>query len=291
MMDDHGLLRDLARTAREEEAEEQQRWDRWDRLNDGALSAEEEAELRSLAASSVEAERAFEAFRPLSPDFRARVVAEIGPLGVRADAAPAESASPVEAPYQEERPRKEREETSHGRLTFPWWPTGFGWRLGFLGSGPTAAAALFFILRLPPLPQFTITEVSPGVETTRSAETRAVPALMAGEAFSAVAHPAAKPSDRAKIEPRCYVLPSPPAERKLRTANCTAPARESTTGAFKIEGRLPPDLPSGSATLWIVIAYRGDHPASDFIEKLPANRPTQTRTWDAEPVPIEVQAP
>lgn len=279
-MHDSGFLRELARTAREEAAEEQQRWDRWDRLTDGALSPEEEAELRALAATSVEDAQAFEAFRPLDSDFRARMVETIWPL---VSPVPAEVAPPVETPVREERPRPVREETSRRGFTFPWW------RPVFVGPGlAAAAAALYLMLRLPPVPPFMIADLKSGVDMERGAGTTEVPALLAGEEFTAVAHPARKLPARAEIEPRCYVLPPPPAE--IYTVKCTS-KQHPETGAMKINGQLPQNLPTGPATLWIVLANRGDQPKADDVERLPTIGSTRTRNWDAEPIPIEVQAP
>ena len=71
-------MRELGHLAKEEEGEERSRLDeRWDRLAAGTLSAEEEAELRALAETSPEAREAWEAFRPLGPEFQARVVERI----------------------------------------------------------------------------------------------------------------------------------------------------------------------------------------------------------------------
>jgi hypothetical protein len=77
-MNDDKFLQEIAQVSRELEAEERRRLDeRWDRLSSGDLSAEEEAELRALAATSDEAREAYEAFRPLGADFQARVVQAI----------------------------------------------------------------------------------------------------------------------------------------------------------------------------------------------------------------------
>ena len=51
--------------------------ERWDRLAAGTLTAKEEIELKALAASSPEAMEAYVAFKPLGPDFQARVVSAI----------------------------------------------------------------------------------------------------------------------------------------------------------------------------------------------------------------------
>lgn len=86
------MLRELGRLAREEAEADEARFDeRWDRLAAGTLTAEEEAELEALAASSPEGKEAFEAFRPLGADFQAQMVAK-----VRAElASPARNEVPV----------------------------------------------------------------------------------------------------------------------------------------------------------------------------------------------------
>lgn len=72
------LLKELGDLARHEgEAEGARLDERWDRLAAGTLTAEEEAELKALAASSPEAREAYAAFRPLGADFQARVVSTI----------------------------------------------------------------------------------------------------------------------------------------------------------------------------------------------------------------------
>src|SRR5687768_15946406 len=77
-MNEERLLRELGHLAKEEERTERARLDeRWDRLAAGTLSAEEEAELLALAETSPEAREAWEAFRPLGPEFQARVVEKI----------------------------------------------------------------------------------------------------------------------------------------------------------------------------------------------------------------------
>lgn len=77
-MSEDRLLRELGHLAKEEEGAELARLDeRWDRLAAGTLTAEEEAELRDLAETSTEAREAWEAFRPLGPEFQARMVERI----------------------------------------------------------------------------------------------------------------------------------------------------------------------------------------------------------------------
>src|SRR5215210_8874971 len=77
-MSEDRLLRELGHLAKEEEGAEKARLDeRWDRLAAGTLTTEEEAELLALAETSPEAREAYEAFRPLGPEFQARVVEKI----------------------------------------------------------------------------------------------------------------------------------------------------------------------------------------------------------------------
>ncbi|HXU32854.1 MAG TPA: hypothetical protein VN851_19965 [Thermoanaerobaculia bacterium] len=281
-MDDSGFLRDLARTALEEEAEEPQRWERWDRLADGNLSPEEEAELQTLAATSSEDKMAFEAFRPLDEDFRARMAGMFGQL-VPGSASPAEAEAP-EVPVPEERPRPVREEKNRRGFTFP------GWRLGFAGPGLAAAAvAFYFVIFLPRLPVITVTEVKSGIETRRGDQKpQATTALVAGAQFTAEMHPAAKLSSLAPLAPRCYLKLRKPNDRKLITVKCAASDR-FPNGAMKIQGSLLGDLPAGPATLWIVLAYPGHQPEEVEIEKLLTDRPARKRYWDAEPTEIEVR--
>jgi hypothetical protein len=74
-MSDDAWLRELAQLAQEqEEADRMQLDERWDRLAAGSLSAEESEELRALAETDPEARQAYEAFRPLGPEFKERTL-------------------------------------------------------------------------------------------------------------------------------------------------------------------------------------------------------------------------
>jgi RNA polymerase sigma-70 factor (ECF subfamily) len=76
-MNKDSILSELGALARREGEAESPLDERWDRLAAGTLTAEEDAELRALAASSDEAREAYEAFRPLGAAFQARVVSAI----------------------------------------------------------------------------------------------------------------------------------------------------------------------------------------------------------------------
>jgi hypothetical protein len=134
-MSEDRLLRELGHLAREEDGAERARLDeRWDRLAAGTLTAEEEAELHALAETSPEAREAWEAFRPLGPEFQARVVARIARGG-------------------------------RGRV-LPFRPA---LRIGGWLTAAAAAAAITVMLLLPdaPLPDYQIASVSGGSSETR----------------------------------------------------------------------------------------------------------------------------
>ncbi len=286
-MNNSGFLRDLARTAREEDAEEQQRWDRWDRLNDGDLFPEELAELRA------EDEMAFEAFRPLGADFNARVVEKIGPL------IPAPRPVPIPVPVPEPLP------PSPSPLPFPARLRRSVRRTGFVGSRFAEAAALVLMVRMvipppptPPtnlrqIPAIGITDLRSSVQGTRGGdEEQAIPAdatpLVAGARFTASAQPFETLPPRVTLDVHCYVS-AKERIRKLRRISC-APSAPSESGARDIAGSLPQDLPPGPAILWIVLANSGHQPEIGVIERLPTDQPTFQPTWQALPQPIEVRA-
>ncbi|MEP7010141.1 MAG: hypothetical protein ABJC13_07445 [Acidobacteriota bacterium] len=260
-MDDTGLLRDLARAAREEEAEERDLWDRWDRLTDGTLSPEEEAELRALAQSSPEAEQAYEAFRPLSPEFRAKMVAEIGPM-IRPSL------------------------FIRWRDAFIRWRDAHlvVWRAAYSGSGlASAAAALYFMVSLPAVPLFVV-ELEP-VLAIRGDSTVFTP----GGGFKATVWPEKETSSRSQINLRCYIESKSPAAKPLRAIQCVV-AERLKTGWMSIQGRLPKDQSIGPSTLWLVFAYSGNQPDLDEVGKV-AKTHTKSRDWKAVPSPMEIRAP
>ncbi len=168
-MNEDRLLRELGHLAKEEEGAERARLDeRWDRLAAGALTAEEEAELRALAEASPEAREAWEAFRPLGPEFQARVVEKIA---------------------------KER----GGRL-LPFRPAKrfVGW-----ATAVAAAAALAVVLLRPsaPLPDYQIASVTGG-----SSEMRGEPAasFAPGDGIQVVLRP--QTASRGRLKSQLFLL-------------------------------------------------------------------------------------
>jgi hypothetical protein len=171
--DDDKWLRELARVAQEEEGAGQARLDeRWDRLSAGELSPEEEAELRALAAASEEGREAYEAFRPLGPEFQARMVRTLREQITE---------SPAESPAAGEKPA--RVLPFRGRAA----------RLGvWLPAAAAAIAASLFLLRapatLPPLPGYGPPELSGGVQEMRG-EKEGPRTFTAGNPFEVVLRP------------------------------------------------------------------------------------------------------
>lgn len=276
MDDDSTLLRDLARASREEEAVERQRWERWERLTGGVLSPGEEAELLALKTSSAEGEAAFEAFSPLKPDFRARMVALIEPQVRPRPIPPPPEPLPLPPPP--------------GRSSW--------WLAGVLGSGLAASALAVWLawdsVRTPPSEptvevalEYKVQKVRPGEAVARGDDGVAEPTqLAAGGKFYTSARPGSALS--VEIEPQCYVKPKPAPER-LRTAECIATKQEK--GAVEIAGSLPEELPAGPATLWVVLAVSGHQPSAAQVAQMPQDRPTSTKSWFAGPQPVEILAP
>lgn len=127
-MRDDDLLRKLGQMARERPAGGRLLLDeRWNRLAAGTLSAEEDAELRRLAAGSDDARDAYEAFRPLGAEFHARIVRAVTP--------------PRVLPFVR--------------------------RVAAWGAATGTMAATIVALLLPPVPTYAVAEILGGSRTTR----------------------------------------------------------------------------------------------------------------------------
>lgn len=158
------LLSELADLARQRDGLDE----RWDRLAAGTLAAEEEAELRALAETSPEAREAWEAFRPLGPEFQARVVDKIA-AGQRA-----------------------------------WWVFPFSPAVWFRGLVTAAAAAAVLLLVVPPdapLPDYQIASVKGGSSETRGEQPRD---FAPGDRIQAVLRP--ETASRTRVEAQLFLL-------------------------------------------------------------------------------------
>ena len=170
-MNDDDLLRRLGQVAREQAAGGGLLLDeRWDRLAAGTLSAEEDAELRRLAASSGEAREAYEAFRPLPAQFHARVV------------------EAVATPAKVLRFRR-----TVKRLA--------AWGVA---TGAAAATLAALLLRLPALPLYAVAEISGGSRTTRGELSEAT--LAPGDRFEVALRPETAVRRAGSLRTRAFLI-------------------------------------------------------------------------------------
>jgi hypothetical protein len=259
-MSEDPLLRELGRLAQEEnEAEAARRDERWDRLAAGTLSAEEEAALSALAATSPAVHEAYEAFRPLGADFQARVVEALE--------------SELRRGEPEVGPREPR-----SRL-LPFRPA--SWRFaGWLAAAAVAASGLLLVVRspatMPPLPLYTA-QLSGGIQTLRGASGPAAgPQLFApGSRLSLVVRPerpvVGEVEARALLARGAENVPCQPA-----APAAPAPRLDiSAGGVVRLQGTIGEDirLPPGRERVWIVVGRRGRIPlASELATALCAGR-------------------
>ncbi len=147
-MNDDSWMRELGRVAEEEERADHTRFAAWERLSAGDLSSEEAAALAKQAETSEEARQTYEAFRPLGPEFEARILRALQPEGLPAPAAATPTASILAFPRHAKR------------------------IAGWLAAAGTVAASLALLLLgrspVPPMPVYAL-EISGGIRTTRGA--------------------------------------------------------------------------------------------------------------------------
>lgn len=259
-MTDDDFLRELAQANRETEAEERHRLDeRWDRLSRGQLSPEEEAELRALAETSEEDREAYEAFRPLGPDFHASVV-----QAVREQA---------EAEIKAAEPKAKL-------LPFP-RPLA-----GWSAAAAAVAAALVLLLRLPqPIPEYGLPEVSGGIRTMRGeSKEMEVPVFVPGAPVEVVLRPLTATSGAKQLEARCFLC----RDQEVRLLELRSTIVSG--GSVKMEGTIPRDVPPGTWTLWAVVGRPGKLPEPADLRALSAERQVRQRAWVASPREILIQA-
>jgi hypothetical protein len=257
------MLRELGELARQDDEADQARFDeRWDRLAAGTLTAEEQAELEALAASSPESGEAYEAFRPLGADFQARMVAK-----ARAELADAPEKEAVEPPVSVLPFRR------IVRRVEVW-----------LGGAAAVAASLFFLVHRPtplaPLPVYSADP--PEIQS----EYRGV--------GSATAAPGSQVT--LKVRPRTAVEGDLDLRSFLSCAGSelrpwpTQPLLEkSERGIVTLRGRLAKELRPGACEIWIVIARPGKLP-EDLPTELRAGR-TGSAAWQAVSTTLEIRLP
>jgi hypothetical protein len=275
MMSEDPLLRELGRLAQEEkEAEDARRDERWDRLAAGTLSAEEDAALRALAATSLAAREAYEAFRPLGADFQARVVEKL--------------AGELRRGEPEAWPPEPR-----SRL-LPFRPASWGFA-GWLGAAAVAASGLLLVVRgpatMPPLPLYSA-ELKGEIRTQRGAPGPAAGPQQfgPGSRLSLVVRP--EHPVVGEVEARALLARS--AENvPCRPAAPAAPAPRldiSAGGVVQLQGTIGEDirLPPGRGRVWIVVGRRGRIPlAGELATALCAGR-MHNHDWQAVSADLSV---
>ncbi|HEX3127041.1 MAG TPA: hypothetical protein VH394_06900 [Thermoanaerobaculia bacterium] len=239
---------------RDKEEEERARLDeRWDRLSAGELSPEEEAELRALAESSEEAREDYEAFRPLGPDFHARVV----------------NAIRAEQKAAEPQPR-----------VLPFRPARIG---GWLTAAAAAAAVLVVLLRPPtPLPDYAPPDLSGGTKAARGEETQ-TGVFAPGDPIHVVLRPETEVSKVGDLEARCVLVRDGEA-RVLDLQSIFDPG-----GSVRMDGFLDAGIPAGAWTLWAVVGRPGKLPEPAELRALAAAE-VRRDDWTAVPATIRIRA-
>jgi hypothetical protein len=262
MTDDEMWLRELARVAKDEKQAEEARFDeRWDRLSAGDLSAEEAAALRVLAETSEEGREAYESFRPLGPEFQARVV-----KALREQSAAAVPAEPPARVLPFRRPAR--------RLS------------GWLVAAASIAAALFLVFRgpgaLPPLPGYQA-HPSGGVQATRGV-TDPLGTLAPGSSFDLVLTPQTAVSGEVAV--RCFLAPGTRDARDAELRPWPVPdtaVQKSRDGAVKIHGSVGREIaiPPGEWTLWAVIGRPRQLPDAAALRAYLARGRARAPDWEA----------
>ncbi|MFL6203531.1 MAG: hypothetical protein ACJ76J_30560 [Thermoanaerobaculia bacterium] len=247
----------MGHLAKEEEEAEKARLDeRWDRLAAGTLTAEEEAELRALAETSPEAREAWEAFRPLGPEFQARVVEKI--------------AAELSKPKKKE----------------SWWD----WLLSFLPavrfagwatSAAAAAAVLVVLARPAPLPDYQIA-VTGGSSAMRGEQQETVRAFALGDRIEVHLRP--ETASRGKLEAQLFLL----REGELRRLDTKNTIED---GSVRMNALLERSFPVGTWTLWAVVGRPGDLPDPAQLKSLAAREEIRRRNWVAIPWNIRIRSP
>ncbi|HWM91834.1 MAG TPA: hypothetical protein VN493_13800 [Thermoanaerobaculia bacterium] len=244
---------------REKEAEERNRLDeRWDRLSSGNLSSEEAAELRAMAEASEEVREAYEAFRPLGPEFHAGVMRAIREQALAEGAESAAPKPPVKL------------------LPFPVFR--------FAGWSAAAAAVLVLFLRPPvPLPDYSM-KVSGGSSAMRGEPEEMVTDFAPGDRFQVNFIPKTAASGGKRLEALSF-LSQGHEPRRLAVRSELDPGGG---GAVRIKGSLDHDLRPGTWTLWAVVGRPGKLPDPADLAPLTAKSQVRQRDWVAIPQEIRI---
>lgn len=266
-MSDDPLLRRLAQAKREEQEAERAALDeRWDRLSAGELSPEEEAELRALAGTSDDARQAYEAFRPLGPEFQARMVRTLQEQGA------------VREPDVPE-PRQPGRVLPFRRLA-----TRLG---GALAAAAAVAAVAVLLLRdpgpQPPLPGYKV-ELSGDVQEMRGepvppgpgvlrGEPGPLPTFRRGSRFELIARPSTAVSGQ--VAARFFLGRGQP------RSEWPVAYEISPDGVVWVAGTVGSEIkiPSGKWTLWVVVGRPGKLPNAEELSAHLSRPPPGKPDW------------
>ena len=264
------LLRELGDMERSEAKAEEARFDeRWDRLAAGTLTAEEDAELKALAASSPEAREAYEAFRPLGADFQARVVSAINA-----------ERSPKPLPLPQPQPLPKPLPFRLARRIEVW-----------VGSAAAVAAGLFFLVlwpaMAPPLSSGYVASLSGGLKSNRGGEPsppNEKPVLSPGSPFTLEVSPNQPLEHPGKVKARAF-LSSSAGREDLRTLGLENKFESATTGSVLLQAKMGEDVkvppgPPGDWIFWTVVARKSLPEAREVQERLRANQPMDASWQD-----------
>lgn len=267
------LLRELGDLARSEAKAEKARFDdRWDHLAAGTLTAEEEAELKALAESSPEDLEAFEAFRPLGPEFQARMVSEI---------------QSKQAEWAAQEPQREPKKPPPPVLPFrpvsprPVSPRAKVW-VGF--AAVAAMAAGVYVIGKPPspLPGYEAS-LTGGFKTNRGAETappNKKPTLTLGAPFTLEVGPKEPLEHPGKVKPRAFLSSSAGREPLSPLPNLEDKFEPGETGSVRLNATMGEDIKvkAGDWIFWTVVARNSPPEAKEVEARLRAHQP-QDASW------------
>jgi len=244
-MNNDRWLRELAQVAKEEQDGLDERWDR---LSAGELSPEEEAELQG--------QEAYPAFRPLGPEFQARVVQAVQ-----------KQREPVPARvlplYRRFAPLK------------VWLPAA-------AAAGIVLAVLLRSSAPLPPLPEYAEVMLSGGTRTTRGPEETS--RFQAGDPFTLTARPAT--TVQGPVDGWCCAVTRGGEWRSVPASREIPPG-----GAVRFTGTLPGDLAPGVWTVWGTVGRPGKLPdplqLRSFLSRSP--KPIHRQDWAALNIPLKIE--
>ncbi|HKI04367.1 MAG TPA: hypothetical protein VKK31_20485 [Thermoanaerobaculia bacterium] len=265
-MNDENWIRELTKITLEQQEEESQLDERWDRLSSGELSPEEETELLALAETSEEGRKAYEAFRPLGPEFQASVVRTI---------------------------RKKRKKRTLWEFLADHWkalanllPLPRSAQFAGLGTAAAVAVVLIHLGRIPPspppipppIPDY-VKESLQGDQDSRGkgGPSTSLPVFSPGSQLSLILGP--QQDVTGPVEAHAFltdgedVVPWKP-EPPLDIAG---------SGVVRLRGTLGQEiqLPLGVQTIWIVISRPGKGPSARNLQaELKAKR-TRDADWQA----------